>query len=80
MVQSHPRKGLDNMFCRGRNLTFNPNKGGVGRNPPIPTLTARHFVCDEVRSVKPSCNFHFWCLEQVKNITLEGCKKIFQKI
>ena len=56
---------------------FNPNKGGVGRNPPIPTLTARHFVCDEVRSVKPSCNFHFWCLEQVKNINLEGCKKKF---
>ena len=37
---------------------LNPNKGW-GWNQPTATLKARHVVCDEVRSVKPSCNFHF---------------------
>ena len=50
-----------------------------GWNQPTATLKARHVVCDEVRSVKPSCIFHFWCLKQVKNINLGGCIKKFSK-
>ena len=53
-------------------LSLNPNKGG-GRNPPETLSMAYRFVCNEVKSVKPSCNFHFWCLKQVKNINLGGC-------
>ena len=51
-----------------------------GWNPPEPLSTAYRFVCDELRSVKPSCIFHFWCLKQVKNINLGGLyKKSFEK-
>ena len=50
-----------------------------GWNPPQPLSTAYRFVCDELRSVKPSCIFHFWCLKQVKNINLGCCIKIFSK-
>ena len=60
-------------------VDVNPNKGGEGWNPPEPLSTAYRFVCDELRSVKPSCIFHFWCLKQVKNINLGGCIKNFSK-
>ena len=56
---------------------INPNKGG--RNQPTALSMAYRFVCDEVRSVKPSCIFHFWCLKQVKNINLGCCIKNFSK-
>ena len=53
---------------------------GGGRNPPEALSTAYCFVCDEVRSVKPSCIFHFWCLKQVKNINLGVVHKNVRKI
>ena len=37
--------------------------GGWGWNLPTATLTACRYVPDGVRTVKPSCNFHFWCLK-----------------
>ena len=64
-------------------ITFEPltlKRVGGGRNPPKPTFRARHFVCDLLRSVKPSCIFHFWCLKQVKHINLGGCIENFSKI
>merc|ERR1711997_1450729 len=45
-----------------------------GRNQPTALSMAYCFVCDEVRSVKPSCIFHFWCLKQVKNLNFEKKK------
>ena len=63
-IEVNPNRKLDR---------FNPNKGGGGRNQPTALSMAYRFVCDEVRSVKPSCIFHFWCLKQVKNINLGGC-------
>ena len=36
-------------------------------------------VWDEAEGVKPSCNFHFGCLEQVNNINFGGCLGKFSK-
>ena len=58
---------------------FNPKNTGRGLNQPIGTLRARRLVLDGVRIVKPSCKYHFWCLKQLKNISLWGCIKIFLK-
>ena len=41
----------------------NPNQARGGWNLPEATLTACRYVLDGVRTVKPSCNFHFWCLK-----------------
>jgi hypothetical protein len=42
---------------------FNPKWAGGGVNQPLATLKACHFVWDEIRTIKPSCNFHFGYLE-----------------
>ena len=52
---------------------LNPKRAGGGRNPPTATLKACRAVCDEAGGIKPSCNFHFGCLEQVDNINFGGC-------
>ena len=44
------------------------------------TSRACHFEANELKFVKPSCNFHFWCLKQMENITFWGCKIFFKKI
>ena len=41
------------------------------------TLRACHFEANELKFFKPSCNFHFWCLKQMENITFWGCKIFF---
>ena len=46
-------------------LVLNPNQAGGGRNQDGLCLTARHLAWHRARSVKPPCNFHFWCLELV---------------
>ena len=44
------------------------------------TLRARHFEGNELKIVKLSCNFLFWCLKQMENVTFWGCKYFFPKI
>ena len=53
-------------------LTLKEPRGG-GRNPPTATLKACRVVWEGVRGIKPSCNFHFGCLEQVNDIKFGGC-------
>ena len=53
--------------------TINPKKDGGGWNVPAATLKACRVVWDEAGGIKPSCNFHFGCLEQVDNINFGGC-------
>ena len=59
---------------------LNPNQAGGGWNLPEATLTACRYVLDGVRTVKPSCNFHFRCLKSFYEKKLGGCKKNFWKI
>ena len=59
--------------------SFNPNQAGGGWNLPEATLTACRCVLDGVRTVKPSCNFHFRCLKSFYEKKLGGCKKKFLK-
>ena len=40
---------------------------------------AYNFVCDELRSVKPSCIFHFWCLKQVENVNFQGQTRLLRR-
>ena len=40
---------------------------------PTVTLKACQVVWDKARGIKPSCNFHFGCLQQVDNINFGGC-------
>ena len=42
--------------------------------------SARHDLGDEVMVVKPSCNYHFWCLWLEENKNFGGCIKFFWKI
>ena len=44
-------------------LNSNQAGEGAGWNLPTATLTACRYVLDGVMTVKPSCNFHFWCLK-----------------
>ena len=41
--------------------------------------SARHDLGDEVMVVKPSCNYHFWCLWLEENKNFGGCIKFFLK-
>ena len=59
---------------------FNPKRAGGGLNQPTTTLKACRFACDEVRTMKPSCNFDFGCLKQVNDINFGGCIWKFSKI
>ena len=51
---------------------------GWGLNQPTATLNARCQVWEGVRTVKPSCNFHFWCLKSWGNMNL-GLYNFFLK-
>ena len=50
-----------------------------GRNQDIARLKASCFDWDEVWVVKPSCNFHFWCLQTTKKNDFGGYIKKFLK-
>ena len=56
----------------GKKCMLNPYKS---RGLNQPTWTWK----EGVRIVKPSCNYHFWCLKQSKNINLGGLSKKFLK-
>ena len=43
-------------------IGINPKKTGGGLNQDEGFSSARHDLRDEVMVVKPSCNYHFWCL------------------
>ena len=59
---------------------LNFSGGGGGRNQDIACSIACYFACDEVRSFKPSCIFHFWCLKSFENKFLGVVKLFFWKI
>ena len=61
-------------------VQINPKRTKRGRNLSWAHLTACHFIWGEVRTIKPSCNFHFGCLEQVNDINFRGCIWKFSKI
>ena len=42
-------------------------------------LSTRHDFGEEVMVIKPSCNYHFWCLWLEKNKNFWGCIKRFLK-
>ena len=59
---------------------INPKKTGGGLNQDEGSSSARHDLGDEVMVVKPSCNYHFWCLWLEENKNFGGCIKFFWKI
>ena len=50
-------------------LTLKENRGV----PPAALMNYFSAVEYEVMIFKPSCNYHFWCLQQVKNKNFVGC-------
>ena len=57
----------------------NPQKDGGGSNWHIALLKARYDILDAARCVKPSRNFHFWCLWWVTKKKFGGPKEFFSK-
>ena len=51
---------------------FSVNSKKLGGGGAV-LLSSCHTIRDEVMVVKPSCNYHFWCLQQVKNKNFWGC-------
>ena len=60
-------------------LSINPKKTGGGLNQDEGPSSTRHDVGDEVMVIKPSCNYHFWCLWLEENEYVWGFVKIFLK-
>ena len=60
--------------------TLTLKRMGGGSNWHIAFLKARYDVLDAARFVKPSCNFHFWCLWWVRKKKFGGPKEFFSKI
>ena len=56
---------------------LNPQK--PGRDSPAALLRSCCAVGDKVMVVKPSCNCHFWCSQQVENKYFGGFKKRLEK-
>ena len=61
-------------------LTHEILKGWGGSNWHIAFFKARYDVSNAARCVKPSCNFHFWCLWWVTKKKFGGPKEFFSKI